>query len=464
MQEISPPLLETKRVILVCPSRNEFLLERRPEGVCVPEISVPVGQRISAHLNAAAGSRWDLRVISIGEVAPKKLAPLDRAKYEILEVLERPERLPAGLTSLCASAATIALLGRSEDREVLESISAHPESLPLCGRTGPFSHLGWFEEAKAWVEETLSNSGQRLTGRFRQLTAGASFSLLRFEIHGDAVWFKAVGERNVREYTVTSQLAAVAPQFTPEILACRRDWHAWLAREAPGSPLSPSDDARKWQAAARQFAELQIASLPRTEMLLSAGAQDVRIPFLRSQMAHFFETLEHLMRRQTKTQPAPLAPAEIRTMQQSVSGLLARWEELGIPDALGHLDLNPGNVLMSGNRCTFLDWAEAAVGPPFLTLQYFLEYVAQLFSRPGEVRQAIFAAHLEPWKAVVPEAELDVAIRLLPAIAVFAYTAAAIAGRDLPFLEQPKVAASVRSMGRRLHDELNAMGRTAAAD
>lgn len=461
---MSPLLAETRRVVLVCPSRNEFLLERRLEGVRIPELSIPVGQRISAHLNTIVESRWNLRVVSIGEVDLKKLATVDGTKYEIFEVLERPERLPAELTSLCASALALAPLVRPEDRTLLERISAYPESLPLCGRAGPFSHLGWFEQAKVWVDESLSSSGQRLTGRFRQLTAGASFSLMRFETEGDAVWFKAVGERNVREYAVTLELAAAAPQCIPEILACRPEWHAWLAREAPGTALSQSDDARKCQAAVRQFAEVQIALLPSTEILLSAGAQDVRIPFLRSQMAHFFELLEHLMRRQMKAQPAPLASAEIRTMQQSLPGLLARWEELGIPDALDHLDLNPENVLVSDDRCTFLDWAEAAVGPPLLTVQYLLEHVGQVFSRPGEVRQAIRAAHLDPWKAVVPEAKLDAAIRLLPAVAVYAYTAAAIAGRDLPFLEQPKVAASVRSMGRRLHYELKGTAQGAAAD
>lgn len=465
MHEMSPLLPDTKRVVLVCPSGGEFLLERRPEGVCVPEMSMPAGQRISAHLNTVAESRWNLRVVSIGEVEPKKFAAPDGTpKYEILEVLERPVCLPTELAILCPSALAIAPLVRSEDRAVLERISEHPESLPLCGKAGPFSHLGWFEDAKDWVAKTLPRYEQRPTGRFRQLTAGASFSLVRFETEGDAVWFKAVGERNIREYAVTSELAAAAPRFIPEILAYRPEWNAWLSREAAGPSLAQSEDVQNWQAAARQFAELQIALLPRTERLLSAGAQDVRIPFLRSQVTHFFESLDHLMCRQTKAQPAPLTSAEIRTMQQSLPSLLARWEELGILDTLVHLDLNPENVLVSDDHCTFLDWAEAAVGPPFLALQYLLEHVCQVFSRPGDVRPAILAAYANPWKAHVPKAKLNAAIRLLPAVAVYAYTAAAIAGRDLSFLVQPKVAASFRSMGRRLHYELKGMGQSAAAD
>jgi len=462
MPELSP---ETRRVVLVCPPRCEFFLERCPRGVSLPEVSVPGGQRISVHLNSAAKSRWNLSVVSIGEVEVKKSANRDgSAKYEILEVLQGAEALSTELSLVPASTLAMAPLVRPDDRAVLEQIALHPESLPLCGHPGPFSHFGWFEEVRHWAQENLSRCGQRLTGRFRQLTAGASFSLVRFETEGDAVWWKAVGDRNVREYAVTAALASAAPQFMPEILACRPEWHAWLSREAAGMALSGSEDVRKWQAAAYQLAQLQIALLPHTKSLLSAGAQDVRVPFLRSQIDHFFEVLEHLMGKQTKAHPAPLTSHEIYSMQQSLPGFLDRWEHLGIPDALDHLDLNPENVLATDDRCVFLDWAETAVGPPFLTLQYFLEHLGQAFPRPCEAHQAVTTAYMDPWKALVPEREREAAIPLLPAITVYACTTAAIAGRDLEFLEQPKVAASVRSMGRRLRHELKAIGQSAAAD
>ena len=431
----------------------------------MPEASVPGGQRVSAHLNTIARSRWNLPVVSLGEVEMKKCANADLAiKYEILEVFGETELPPNGLASVPASSLPMTFLVRWEDRAVLEQISAHPASLPLCGDSGPFSRFGWFEEAKNWVKENVSRYGRCLTGGFRQLTAGASFSLVRFETESEAVWLKAVGGRNAREYAVTAELSAAAPQWVPEILAQRSEWHAWLSWEAAGSALSECVDTRRWQGAAHQLAQLQIALLPHTKSLLSAGAQDVRVPFLASQMDHFFEVLAHLMDKQTKVHPAPLTAHEILVMQKSLPVSLARWEDLGIPDAVGHLDLNPGNVLVRDAGCTFLDWAEAAVGPPFLALQYFLEHVDQAFSRPNEVHQSMISAYADPWKAVVPKTKLDAAIPLLPAITVYTYTAAAIAGRDLEFLEQPKVAASFRSMGRRLHSELKALDQRAAAD
>lgn len=455
---------EVRRVILFRPSRSEFFLESGPQGLSLPKVSVPGRQRVSANLNASIKTLWNLDAVSIGEVATKKDGNAKvPGPYEIVEVLKGVELPPAGLISMSVSKITEAPFAVQDDWKLIEQILAKPECLPLCGQPGPFSRFGWFEEVRNWIAEQLLDKGHRLTDGFAQFTAGASFSLLRFETNCGAVWFKAVGEPNLREYAVTAELAGVLPKFVPRILARRDDWHAWLSPEVPGTSLSDSHDFQKWQIAAKALAELQIASLTKTTSLLSAGARNVSIPFLLSQADRFFDTLEHLMRRQVKPRPAPLTPDELAAMRRRLPEILVRLGELHIPDALGHLDLNPGNVVVSDSGCTFIDWAEAAVGPAFLTMQYFLEHFHLAFSQHQEARQEILTAYADQWKPIVSERTLNAAMQLLPAATVFAYTTSATAGRGMEFLEQPHIAASFRSMGRRLHHELFGVREAAAA-
>jgi hypothetical protein len=456
---------EVRRVVLFCPSRSEFFLEPGPRRVSLPELSVPGRQRVSIDLNASIKTLWNLDVISLGEVGTQKGGHAGASgKYEIVEVLGELKQPPAGLMAMPISKIANAPFVVEEDLALLEQILENPQCLPLCGQPGPFAHFGWFEEVRRWVEEKVSKSGHHLTGGLTQFTAGASFSLLRLETDCGAVWFKAVGEPNLQEYAVTAELAATLPQFVPTILACRSDWHAWLSPEVRGTSLSDSNDFRKWQDAAKAFANLQVASLTKTASLLSAGARNVRISFLLSQSDRFFETLEHLMRKQIKSRPAPLTADELAAMRRRLPEILARLGELDIPDALGHLDLNPGNVVVSDAGCTFIDWAEAAVGPAFLTMQYFLEHFRLAFPQHHEARQEIVAAYAEQWKPIVSEKRMNAAMQLLPAATVYAYTASVTAGREMEFLEQPHVAASFRSMGRRLHHELQDVREAVAAD
>ena len=73
----------------------------------------------------------------------------------------------------------------------------------------------------------------------------------------------------------------------------------------------------------------------------------------------------------------PWAKKKCRNSDRQVKDALTAWAQSNIPDTLGHLDLNPGNILISPDQCVFLDWAEAYVGPPFLTFQYLIEHLSQ---------------------------------------------------------------------------------------
>ncbi len=57
---------------------------------------------------------------------------------------------------------------------------------------GPFSRLGWIEEAKAWIKRSIGDEGLRFTEDMRHLNGGGKFCLIRLMAStGNAYWLKS---------------------------------------------------------------------------------------------------------------------------------------------------------------------------------------------------------------------------------------------------------------------------------
>jgi len=127
--------------------------------------------------------------------------------------------------------------------------------------------------------------------------------------------------------------------------------------------------------------------------------------------------------------------------------------DIAIPYTLGHGDFNPGNILVESDRCIFIDWAEAHVGHPFLTFEYFLAHLRQsglsLATQEGSLR----AAYTECWRSTVRAASVESALRLSPLIAVFASAISSNSWRDPERLAIPQVPGYLRSLTRRMRYE-----------
>ena len=129
-------------------------------------------------------------------------------------------------------------------------------------------------------------------------------------------------------------------------------------------------------------------------------------------------------------------------------------EALGIPETLGHLDLNPGNIIVSPSRCTFLDWAEAYVGNPFFSLEYLREHLRRTSGTDSAVETNLVESYCAQWEQVVPTAAVAEGLTLAPLLAVFAYVAGSNAWEDAERL-QPATAGYLRSLTRRMSREAN---------
>jgi len=166
------------------------------------------------------------------------------------------------------------------DYEAINQVTAVCNGEMGAASAGPFSRLGWFGELHNWIESVVEPIGFHVNGRFRQLNASPSFSLIRFETSGSAVWFKAVGEPNQREFAITCALSRLFPSHLPNVLATRPDWNAWLTRESEGRLLGDEQESATWERVAAVLAELQINSCDRTPAIAGAGARDLSVETL----------------------------------------------------------------------------------------------------------------------------------------------------------------------------------------
>ena len=309
----------------------------------------------------------------------------------------------------------------------------------------------------SWIAQQIEPTKVRLTGNFRQLNASSSFTLMRFETTGPAVWAKAVGKPNCHEFNLVSTLAALFPAYLPPIVAVRPEWNAWLTTEVEGASPDADSDFSAWRTILARLAELQIASVHEVPGLISAGCRDVSVTALLNSTDDFFAIMVELMQQQSKTPPSILTSEEILDLSRRIKEILSLLAASGIPDALNHLDFNPGNIFVSGDRCTFIDWAEAAIGHPFLTFEYLLEHLTRLRPDHADRREELVSAYASRWECFAPPSAISHSLALAPLVFVFAYAVSSGSWREPETFTSPTAAGHFRSLVRRMKREADAL-------
>jgi hypothetical protein len=374
-------------------------------------------------------------------------------RYQVAESTAAQRSTIAGFRWVSVASLKESQFQEPADSKAIAGALAQCEEYAAGRWHGPFGRLGWFAELAEWVRERIRPAGLTLNGRFTQLNACPTFSLIRFETTGPAVWFKAVGEPNLREYPITLAVAKYFPAFVPRVIAMREDWNGWLAIEAEGTHPAEDSDIGAWTRAAATLAELQIASIGQTLHLLDAGCRDAGVCSLLELVEPFLEVMAELMGRQTKDSPPPLSRNQLLALGTQLQDILTGARNSEIPNAIGHLDFNPGNIVENPDHCVFLDWAEAYAGPPFFTLQYLLQHLHRRRPRSKSSKAALTSVYLNRWRTLVSPDEVAEALRLSPLLAVFAYAACGDAWRDKHRLEHPETASYLRSLTRRMKHE-----------
>ncbi len=452
MESQEPPGHETCRAIVFGRDGTDVLLKFTEAGFVFPSVEIPRWQRLAENLTAALKRDWGCDAVCL--FTPRVPAVGDNSNgnhYEVMECWHDEGRdngtLWGPMRSLTAES-----FQDKEEFWALERCLRESECYEH-DPSSPFARRGWLSELQSWTAEIVRPKGIELTGPYRQYNASPSFSLIRFETSGPALWFKAVGEPNRREFRLTLKLAQLFPEYLPELLAARPDWNGWLSLEAPGTNLGETREMALWERAAAALARLQVKSIGKTGSILDMGARDLRTDPLSHLVDPFLHSTAQLMERQAKVPPEILGAKELAWLGARIKDSLTLLEELGIPDALGHLDLNAGNIIVSANECVFVDWAEAYVGHPFFSFEYLLEHFRRAVGADVVRETELVRSYSAPWEQILPAGVIAEALTQTPLAAVFAYAAGIDGWRNQERPLEPRVAGYFRSLARRMHRE-----------
>jgi hypothetical protein len=454
---------ETWRLIVLGSSARELLLVGDGHSLSLPYVEIPKGSRVARKLNERVRSTWKLDTFGLREVVSNPCGNCD-PRWFVLETVCPNAHTPEDGQWFDFSEVAIDTFGDSGDRNAVETWGRHSAEVRSNGICPRIGDPGSYARIRAWVQQTLARYGVKLGTEFYQVNAGLDFSLVRFETDREAVWFKAVGEPNVREFSLAVTLADLFPQCTPSILATEPLWNAWLAPEIPGCRLSQRQDLAAWSRAARDLAALQLDSIGRADAILQCKARDLRYSTLVDSIGSFFARVAELMTRQTAAHPIPLSPCELAELEADVRSSLLELESGGLPDTLGHLDLNPDNLIAVPARTVFLDWAEAGVGHPFFSLAYLLEHFRLHFQ--GDGHGQLIRQYTERWETGWRLGNVERTICLAMLVAIFVHAVSTDAWRAGSDPGALRVEGYYRSLARRMKSYANRIrqGATTVAD
>lgn len=429
------------RIALVDPrSRNLCIVDGEKEHPLI-RVQVPRNTRPAQQLQNELRRERELAVVILdimvtdGCTSPCAVAELLERNVPVGYTLVQLERLPTGELS-------------EEEQIALQAI--------LYGNASNlFAQIGWIDEAIAWLE---ASTGGRIRSKAHidQRNASGAFTLIRFPMQdGCDFWLKATGTPHEHERPVSCLLSKLCPGHVPEVVAERSAWNAWLMRGEGESisELSPAASvvARSLETAARSLAELQVKTAGAERDLLDAGVADHRAHALRSRAEVLFGYFDEAMDYQTSTKVPRIETARLRELQNIFEDACGYSESLGLPDTVLHGDLNLGNILLTDERCLFIDWAEACVGKPLVTFEHLL--LLNSTEMPGlkaACDRRLRATYRSTMSMICDSRAIDAGFVCIPIIAA----ASAILGRgdwlQTPLRNDPRRQAYVRAVVRHM--------------
>lgn len=444
---------ETWRAIIYSRDGTHVVLKISESGFAFPCVEIPRWERLAENLTGVVKRDWGCDAVCLFALNDFSEDGSTNNSYEVMECWHQ-EAHSIGSAWKPVHSLTADFFENPAEFQILQ------QSLQRLDRYArdpmlPFACRGSFARVRNWTRDAIRPSGLELETSFRQHNASESFSLIRFETNSPAVWFKAVGEPNLREFPITLKLAELFPGFLPEILATRPEWNAWLSREVEGTNLGETKETALWTRAAAKLAELQIRSISGTNSILHAGARDLRTDSLLDLVDPFFEVVARLTEQQPRVPPPVLSRQDLSLLKLRIEDALTLLDDLRIPNALGHLDLNPWNVIVTADRCVFLDWAEAYVGLPFFSFEYLLQHFRRATGRDAVLESVFVDTYRAPWRQLLSDDLTSEAFALAPLTAVFAYAAGTQAWKNEERLQDLETGAYFRSLARRMCHEAN---------
>jgi Phosphotransferase enzyme family len=397
------------RLIVIDAQSMRILTTAAKTDALLPRQAIPAYSRIAEALTESIEQRYGLNTIQLA-LLPGAEGKSDCAVHEIVGPRES-----ASLSLPFSALQEIASSEFAGDERATVRAIMNGDATGL----GRFARIGWIDELLA---KTSGYRRQDSMPAIRQLNQSIDFCLLSLaDSGGHKMWFKAVGEPNRREYALTVELTRRFPANLPRLVAVMPEWNGWVMEHAEGVPLNESRSIERCEQALIVLAVMQKEVANCTASLLSIGAKNWTCARIASLLEPFFQEARCAMLGQTSTRSKPLSESELYRLKGDIHSALHELVNAGIPETLVHADIGHGNIIVTPEGPVFLDWAETAIGHPFLSAEYLLADFTRSNPTLAAAVPTLRSHYAALWKTHVRQADLDTVTLLSPAVAAFAY-------------------------------------------
>lgn len=211
----------------------------------------------------------------------------------------------------------------------------------------------------------------------------------RIPITGGVAWFKACAPVQAFEPRLTAALARRWPDRLPAVLAHDEE-RAWLLLGDAGERLGFDAGPEPWLSVLPQYAELQRGEAAQAPEHLHGGVPDRRI-------TTFPALYEAMLARELPLSAGDVA--RLRAFAPRFGELCAELAARRISESIQHDDLHGANVYIRDGTTRILDWGDACVSHPFMTMFVTFLHIDDVSKVPRN--DGWFArlrdAYLEPW-------------------------------------------------------------------
>ena len=270
------------------------------------------------------------------------------------------------------------------------------------------------EAAEAWLREILRDRRIALTGPIELVHSRPWSTVFRVPAGESALFLKICAATQVQEPRVIELVARESPELVPGFVARHRS-EPWVILRDGGIRLRQAvpgvAQLAVWRGLLPRYAKLQRSLLGREAELLATNLTDRRL-----------DRIPRLLERVLDDDRwAPdVSRAHVRKLLPAIERLCAELGGIGIGPSLDHDDLHDHNVLIQEGRASIIDWGDASLTHPFLTLavtERFAALAAGVATDAAEIR-ALRDAYLEPWTGQAPDAALRRAAQIGSALGV----------------------------------------------